>query len=1069
LAQMDYSMAYSRMPGRQVFHAVFAHAVLQSLRTITRAFPGDHLLFVKRNMTHRKIIGLSLATLLVSCSGWVLPGVAQNTVSRLTAEGRAAVRLSAASTALPAGAVDEGAASSGTRLERMLLLLQLSASQTSALSSELAALNTQSSANYHQWLSAAEFAAAYSNSPTDVAAVAAWLSGQGFQVAALPSGLGWIEFSGTVDQVQQAFGATVEQVSVAGTTRYKVNGSVSVPTALAPVVAGLVSLDGTLSTAAATSAVAVNTSLASLKTAGSLREAEAITPSLAGNLLNWTTLHQQGTTGVGESIAIAARSNLLSGDVSAFRAAFGLPAGTLTVTTNGSDPGLTSDAAATTMMAEWAGAAASGAKIVVVPASTTAATDGVDLALAAIVDQKLATTAVVGYSLCESSASAAHQAFYSALYRQAAAEGISIVAAAGDAGAAGCAATGTTAAVSSGYGVNALASTPWSTAVSATGFSSTERTALAAWAQAGSAEPVYASGGGSSRLYTLPSWQATAKATAASVATSAKATAMSALSTGERLLPDLALPTASDSNGNPGVVVCQSSSAAGSSCNAVRIGGSAAAAAIFAGVSAMVEQSHGMQGALNNSLYAMRSNSAVYSDIVEGSATLHCVAGSSDCNSTQQIGYSAATGYDLTSGLGSVNAQGMVKYWAESTGTTVSKSSWYSTSSPIKISLNGAATLKVEVVSDDSTVTTTPTGTVAFYYSTTASGAGTELGTSTLSSGIANYTIAAGTLSAGTYYIYATYNGSTVYATSTTSTITLVVSSKIGTSTALTASSTTITAGGSIVLKATVTPDELSDSEAYPKGSVEFLSGTSIIGTATLSEVGSSDVSSASLTVAESSTLAAGTDTVTAYYVGDTYYASSTSNAISLTVQDFTISFDSSTSTTGLTITKGGSGTASFDLAAVGGFSDSINVVCTVPSNVYMTCSVSPQKVTLPTTVTLTVKTFTSGSVSTSRLQNRPLWATGGTALALLGFFLMPFGRKMGSQLAGERGRKILLLLLLGGVGLVGVGCNSTSGTSSTGTPLGQTTLTITAMDAVDTSTVYHTIYLPVNVVSSNN
>jgi hypothetical protein len=56
---------------------------------------------------------------------------------------------------------------------------------------------------------------------------------------------------------------------------------------------------------------------------------------------------------------------------------------------------------------------------VLVPAASTSATDGVDLSLAAIVDQALASTVAVGYSACEAGMSTAHQAFYSTLYQQA--------------------------------------------------------------------------------------------------------------------------------------------------------------------------------------------------------------------------------------------------------------------------------------------------------------------------------------------------------------------------------------------------------------------------------------------------------------------------------------------------------------------------------------------------------------------------------------------------------------------------------------------------------------------------
>ena len=106
------------------------------------------------------------------------------------------------------------------------------------------------------------------------------------------------------------------------------------------------------------------------------------------------------------------------------------------------------------MAAAWAGAAAPGAQIVLVPATTTKATDGLDLSLAAIVDQALAHTLTVGYSACEASFSETHRAFYAAIYQQAAAAGIAVIAATGDSGPAACQAAGGDARVSSGYGVN---------------------------------------------------------------------------------------------------------------------------------------------------------------------------------------------------------------------------------------------------------------------------------------------------------------------------------------------------------------------------------------------------------------------------------------------------------------------------------------------------------------------------------------------------------------------------------------------------------------------------------------
>lgn len=422
----------------------------------------------------------------------------------------------------------------------------------------------------------------------------------------------------------------------------------------------------------------------------------------------------------------------------------------------------------------------------------------------------------------------------------------------------------------------------------------------------------------------------------------------------------------------------------------------------------------------------------------------------------------------VSAGAGPVAAQ----IRANATGTTTSATTWYNTASSVTAYAGSTVTLEVQVASGDSTVTTTPSGTVTFYTST-----GTQLGSATLSSGLATLTLSTSSLSTGTYTIYASYGGDTTFASSTSTTIKLIVSSKIKTSVTLTASSSTVSVGGSVTLKAVVTPEEQSDSENYPTGTVEFLNGTTVLGSATLTQVGSTDSSMASLVVRESTLLTAGTASVTAYYEGDTYYASSTSSAVALTVEDFAITYDSNTSTSGLTITKGSSASATFDVSAEGGFSGTVNVTCTVPANIYLTCATTPQSVTVPGTATFVVTTYKTGSLSASarRDGSHAPWARAisGTALAMLGIFVMPWGRRARTLLvrsAGERGKKaLLLLLLLAGVGLTGVGCSSsTAGVASSGTPLGQTTLTIMAIDAVDSATVYHTIYLTVNVVSGS-
>ena len=103
------------------------------------------------------------------------------------------------------------------------------------------------------------------------------------------------------------------------------------------------------------------------------------------------------------------------------------------------------------------------------------------------------------------------------------------------------------------------------------------------------------------------------------------------------------------------------------------IGGTSAAAPAFAGMLALVAQANGSAadnyrlGQADNVLYhlAQTKYSSVFHDITSGNNSVPCTAGSPDCGSNLFLtGYNAGTGYDLASGLGSVNVAAMVSNWA---------------------------------------------------------------------------------------------------------------------------------------------------------------------------------------------------------------------------------------------------------------------------------------------------------------------------------------------------------------------------------------------------------------------
>jgi len=251
--------------------------------------------------------------------------------------------------------------------------------------------------------------------------------------------------------------------------------------------------------------------------------------------------------------------------------------------------------------------------------------------------------------------------------------------------------------------------------------------------------------------------------------------------------------------------------------------------------------------------------------------------------------------------------------------------------------------------------------------------------------------------------------------------------------------------GQALILTATVTPNAIPATigEQNPTGNIIFYDGTTVIGTSALT----ASIGDSSIATFTTQSLPGGQDVLSAYYVGDFSFDPETSNLLTLDILNFTVSPSPSDPSTNLNIVQGASGSASFLISGQGGFSSAVQVVCAVPTQDNMTCTASPQDVNPPTTVTFVIQTFLPGQQTTTtaaRSNHLPrLWTrvVSGTALAVLGVFLLPFGKRR--RIFAERSSRSLwiLLLLLVGLGASGVGCSSVAGVNGTGTPLGVATI----------------------------
>ncbi|HTS64549.1 MAG TPA: Ig-like domain repeat protein [Candidatus Acidoferrales bacterium] len=197
----------------------------------------------------------------------------------------------------------------------------------------------------------------------------------------------------------------------------------------------------------------------------------------------------------------------------------------------------------------------------------------------------------------------------------------------------------------------------------------------------------------------------------------------------------------------------------------------------------------------------------------------------------------------------------------------------------------GTSAVLTETVQSPTTMTETAAGTLLYGQPITftatispaaATGsiqfndAGTNLGTAALSGGRASLTVPS--LNAGNHQVAATYATDGIYLSSS-ATVSIDVA-KVNTAAALAASPNPSTVGQAVTLTATVTPGAAT-------GTVQFLDGATAIGSAPVAN-GTASMST--------STLTAGSHSLTAVYSGDGNYNGSTSVAVAETVKTATSS-----------------------------------------------------------------------------------------------------------------------------------------------------------------------------------
>jgi hypothetical protein len=328
----------------------------------------------------------------------------------------------------------------------------------------------------------------------------------------------------------------------------------------------------------------------------------------------------------------------------------------------------------------------------------------------------------------------------------------------------------------------------------------------------------------------------------------------------------------------------------------------------------------------------------------------------------------------------------------------------------------------------------TPSGAVDFYDS------GALIGSAILdATGKATFTTS--TLSAGTHSISVSFAGSSNFKSSVSSAISQVITSvgSMGpTATMVSSSANPSTSGQSITLTANVVGTS-SSKNAAPTGTVTFYDGAASLGNTALNSNGLATITTSSLAV--------GSHAITAVYVGDANFVSSTSTAFTQTVSALTLpsatSFIITPASNAITVETGNSANILVKVSPVNGFNQPVSLTC---SNLPDSSTCAFAAATIPaggatTTLKLTTSapracgsptSYAQSGGQTASLDSKAALPFAAPALAGMVFWLVPKRRAL---------RSVVTLIALCGTFMALTGCGACT---DLGTRPGSYTFTIT-------------------------
>jgi subtilase family serine protease len=591
-------------------------------------------------------------------------------------------------------AMDRGPANPS---ERHRIVIGLALRDRDALEAFLAEVQDPASPTYHRFLTQEEFNALHAPTEADEAALIAHLQANGLRVTqTFPNRL-VIGAEGTVAALERAFRVEIHAVERAGRMHYAAIDEPSLPAGIASSVVGVIGLDDLAERRPRVRA----TEPAEAPWASIGTHCCALGPNDLAAFYDGAT----GFSGAGETIVIAGAYAWKDTDNTGFATQWGLPglpAGSGQVCTGSSHAQgckfNVQDSLEIALDVEYAHAAAPGARILNYMSASTSLADFTTMYNRIVTDDP-GHVVSTSWGSCEVGLSVATQQTGDAIFANANAIGQSWFAASGDDGSLDC-------------GDNRLSVDNPANSPHVIGVGGTTPTCSAgmtsgspACAGYGSEVGWSGSGGGVSGVFARPSFQTGCGVPPGTM----------------RLVPDVAL----EADSTPGNYVLKNG-------GWFVVGGTSGAAPQWAGYAAQLDQKVGGAGIGNpgSLLYGLCGTSA-YHDITSGS----------------NGDYTATVGYDMVTGIGTIEAHDLLALAGPPSPTTSTSTT---TSSSTTSSSSTSTTTSSSTTSSSSTSSTTSTSTSTTSSSTTTSSNTSTSTTTSTSSSTSTSTSSSSTTSSST-------------------------------------------------------------------------------------------------------------------------------------------------------------------------------------------------------------------------------------------------------------------------------------------------------------------------------